>query len=150
MRNYHVILFLLCYIGAFAVSAWAGYYFYADYTMRTTHKHQAAADEAQRFQSDIVYVDLPRIAVQLPSGTHTGNIRMEITLEVDDKYAAKIQGDRPRIADQLVNYAQTLNYDDLTRPKSTLWLKPDLLQEIKKVTAPTPIHDIMLRQLIIL
>ena len=141
-------IFLTAYIVAFVVSGWAGYYFYSDYTLRATHQK---VQQAQRFQTDLAYVDLPRISILRPSSnSHTGTVRMDITLEVDNRYAAELEGFRPRIADELTRYAQTLNYDDLADAKSTTWLKPDLLQEIKKAGSPAPIRDIIFRQFLVL
>lgn len=148
MRQYHIALFLLAYVSAFAISAWAGYYFYADYALHKVHHKEA---ETQRFQSDMAYVDLPRISVTLSSANgHAGTVRMDVTLEVENKYVAQVQGFRPRIADRLIRYAQTLNYDDLAAAKSIVWLKPDMLQEIQDSGTPAPIRDIIFREFIVL
>ena len=152
MRNYKIVIFVVAYLAAFAISAWAGYYFYVDYAVEAGHKKAAAADaDIAHFQTDMAYVDLPRINLTLPSGgSATGNVRMEISLEVDNKYAPVVQGYRPRITDQLLHYAQNLKYDDLAAAKSTVWLKRDLLAEVKKVSGSPPIRDIVFRQLIVL
>jgi flagellar FliL protein len=75
---------------------------------------------------------------------------MDITLEVEDQYAERIEGYRSRIADRLVQYAQTLDYDDLTRPKATVRLKPDLLSEINSASAPVKVKDLIFREFLLL
>lgn len=144
-------VFLITYIMSLGLFCFAGYYFYADYTLQMEVQKQHAAQN-DRFQTDLAYVDLPRISVTLSSvgNDHSGNIRMDITLEVESKYAARIEGYRSRIADRLVRYAQTLDYEDITRPKATLWLKPEIIHEVNSVSAPAKVKDIIFRQFLVL
>ncbi len=143
------IVFLIAYVLALCTMAWAGYYYYADYKMQLSEKQPSKSD---RFQTDLSYVDLPRISVTLTSDStnRRGTVRMDITLEVENKYAARVEGYKPRIADRLVHYTQTLDYDDLSRPRSTIWLKPDLLKEINIASAPAPVRDIIFREFLVL
>lgn len=142
--------FLIAYFAFLGAFSFAGYYLYADYSMRVTRQHSAKTTESQA--SDLTYIDLPRISITLASirTDHSGNVRMDITLEVEARYAAHIEGERPRITDRLVSYTQTLDYDELSRPKATLWLRPDLLKEVNTASAPYPIKDIIFRQFVVL
>jgi hypothetical protein len=148
MKLHKITLFLSAYILALGIFAWTGYYFYADYTM---HSRLQNPTMSNHFQTDIAYVDLPRITLTLPaSAMGEGNIRMDITLEVENKYAAQVEGFRPRIADKLIHYTRSLNYKDLARPNSTLWLKPDMLSIVNNVSDSVPIRNIIFRQFLVL
>lgn len=147
-RNYQVAAFLFFYFAAVGISAWAGYYFYGDYALQKAHKQMK---ESGRYQSDLSYVDLPRISVTLSSdGQQSGTVRMDITLEVENKYAQQVEGLRPRITDRLIHYSKTLSYDELSQPNSIIWLKPDMLQEVRQATSPATVKDIIFREFIVL
>ena len=146
-RNQQVAIFLIAYFSAVGIIAWAGYYFYADYTLHAEH---VRLKQNERHQSDLTYVDLPRISVSLSSEGGSGTVRMDITLEVEGKYATQVEGFRPRIMDRLIHYTKTLSYDDLARPKSIIWLKPDMLQEVRSASSPAPVKDIIFREFIVL
>jgi flagellar basal body-associated protein FliL len=143
------ILFFAAYFVALTAFVWAGYFFYADYTLRS--KAQTKPLLPGQFQTDITYIDLPRITVALSSNSgHGNNIHMDISLEVETKYATNIEGYRSRIKDRLIDYMRSLNYDDLIRPKSTLWLKPELLNIVNTASDPLPIKDVIFREFIVL
>jgi flagellar basal body-associated protein FliL len=148
-KSNKIAIFLIAYVVFLGALAFAGYYFYADYKMQTTKRQVLQNDQ---FQTDMTYIDLPRISVTLSSdrADRSGFVRMDITLEVENKYATKVEGLRARITDSLINYTQTLNYDDLTGPRATSWLKPDLLKEINTRSSPAPIKDIIFRQFVVL
>ena len=146
------LLFLVTYIITLSIFVFGGYYFYADYTLNT-QMQKSKLQQNGRFQSDLSYVDLPRISLTLTSNldhhAHSGNIRMDITLEVENKYAARVAGNKSRITDRIIHYTQTLDYNELARPRSTVWLRPDLLQVVNGATDPTPVKDLIFREMVV-
>lgn len=147
-RNFQIAMFFTIYILAVAASAFAGYYYYADYTLQKVQKHTR---ESGHFQTELSYVDLPRISVTLSTDNgQSGIVRMDITLEVENKYVSEVEGFKPRITDRLIHYTQSLSYDDLSRPHSTVWLKPDMLQEVRQASEPAIVKDLIFREFLVL
>jgi flagellar basal body-associated protein FliL len=146
--NKKATFFVAAYITGLLVLACVGY-FYADYQIQIDHRHKA---EEQRFRSDVAYVSLPRMNLTLGSsdGHKIGRVRLDVSLAVEKKYLEKIQGAEPRIADRLVGYLQNVDFDELSQPKSTIWLHRRLLQEAAAASAPLPIMDIIFQQFVIL
>lgn len=139
----------MAYVVALATLGWAGYYFYADYKLQTTM--MVALPKTGRFQTDLSYIDLPRISISLTGfGGHRGNVQMDITLEVENKYAPRVEGYRSRITDRLIHYTETLDYDDLMHPSSTKLLRPDMLVVINKAADPFPVRDVIFRRFLVL
>jgi flagellar basal body-associated protein FliL len=150
MRINKNIAYLATYGIALGLFIWVGYYSYADYTLRARYHEQS---NTQTFQTDMAYIDLPHIAVTLSSINATGrpnSLRMEITLEVEDQFAAQLVGYQPRITDRLIHYMEKMDYDDIVRPHSSVWLKPDMLAEVNKASAPVPVHDLVFKEFIVL
>jgi flagellar basal body-associated protein FliL len=141
-------LFVAAYVTGLLTLACIGY-FYADYRIQAA-RHQRMED--QRFRSDVTYIDLPRVNLTLGSSTGrgTGRVRMDISLAVEKKYAGRIEDVEPRIADRIVSYLRTVDFDELSRPKATVWLHKRLLQEAVSASDPLPIMDVVLQQFVIL
>lgn len=148
MRINRNFAFVATYGIALCIFMWVGYYSYADYTLRARYHEQSTA---QQFQTDLAYIDLPNISVTLPSSKPDGvKLRMDITLAVEDQFAAQLVGYQPRITDRLIHYMEKMDYDDVVRPHSSVWLKPDMLAEINKASAPVPVRDLVFKEFIVL
>lgn len=148
IKGHHIAIFLVAYIMAFVLSAWAGYYYYNDYAMA---KAPRPVITNPNFHSDLSYMDIPRISVTLPnSGAHPGIVRMDISLEVDKKYVTRLEGLRPRLTDRLISFTENLDYDQLKDPDAAAMLKPQLLEKIRESTGDMPIRDVIFRQLLVL
>jgi flagellar basal body-associated protein FliL len=148
MKINRTIVFLMTYFVTLGVFVWVGYYSFADYVMHAQqHQHMAIS----QFETDLAYVDLPHISVTLTpmdQNSRSGIVRMDITLEVENQFKARIVNEQPRITDRLVHYTENLSYDDIARPRSTVWLKPDMLVEINKITAPVPVRGLIFKEFV--
>ncbi len=140
------------FVGAYALSllilAVVGYYIYADHAQKNIN----TLGETGIFQTDIVYVDLPRVSVTLSSAQngHDGSLRMDISLEIERKYAPFLEGRKPHISERLVTYGNRLDYDDLRRANATQHMREDILNEVNLASAPVPVKDIIFRQFLLL
>jgi flagellar basal body-associated protein FliL len=130
------------------IMATAGYRIYSERDASLKPK----TDDSNYFQTDLSYVNLPRISLSIPSlqSNRMGNVRIELTLEVEKKYSDVIEGKMPRITDQLVAYMQNLDFERVAHPNSTDWLRPDLLQAVNAASKPTPVKDLIFRQFIVM
>ena len=85
-----------------------------------------------------------------PAGHGTGRIRLDITLAVEKKFAGRLADVEPRINDRLVAYMRKLDFDDLSQPKATMWLRQKLLEEAATASWPLPIMDVVFQQFVIM
>lgn len=133
---------------AFMACAWFGYILVDDYLL---HPHIQKIEKAQPVPAGMAYVDLPPIVVALsrPNST-SGSIKMDISMEVKDQYSEKLEGYRSLITDRIIHYTETLDYHDLSRPKSVIWLRPELLNVVNEATQTIPVNDIIFRQFVVL
>jgi flagellar basal body-associated protein FliL len=140
-------LFIAGYIVGLTALAFIGY-LYADFTIKAERRHQA---EEQRFRSDLAYIALPRMNLTLPaSAGQSGRVRLDLKLAVEKQYAVRLEDVEPRIAERIVEYMHTLDFDDLSQPKATRWLRKRLLEEASAASSPLPIVDVVFDQLLIL
>lgn len=148
MKNVKTTLFVMAYVVALASLGTVGY-IYADYKIKTD-KHQTELNE--KFHTDVTYVDLPPMNLTFSSSSaHTaGRVRINISLEVDKKYASKVEGYAPRITDRIVSYTQQLDFDEINRPSATKWLREHFLQIANTVSSSAPVIDVVFRQFLIM
>jgi len=71
-------------------------------------------------------------------------------LRLRNQYAGRIEDAEPRIADRLVEYLRNVDFDELSQPKATIWLRRNMLQEAAAASNPVPIVDIIFQQFVIL
>jgi flagellar basal body-associated protein FliL len=141
-------LFITAYITGLVLLAGVGYYF-AGFTIQDEH-HKMVAE--QRFRSDVSYVDLPRMNLTLSSlgGHQMGRVRIDISLAVEKKFIGRVVDVEPRISDRIVTYIRKLDFDDLSQPKATVWLRQRLLEEATAASSPLPIVDVVFQQFVIM
>ena len=104
---------------------------------------------AHGFISDMAYLDLPRMTVSL-GGAGSVHVRVDIALEVARKDIPTLEGFQPRITDKLNAFFSKVQLDEIEEPASMPFLRQEMLRQINSVTAPIPVHDLMLRQLVIM
>jgi flagellar basal body-associated protein FliL len=123
-------------------------YIYADYKVEAT-RHVSVVNK--KFETDVAYVDLPQMNLSIQSGDGaSGRVRINISIEVDKKYAAKVEDYAPRITDRIVTYMQKQDFDEINEPHASKWLKPRLVQITNTAMENVPIIDIIFRQFLIL
>ena len=149
MKTRKINPFLAAYVVGLGCLAVIGYSC-ADFTMHIDHPAKTVAEQTQT-HTDVTFVDLPRLNLVVPSAHGSrGRLRMDITLEIDKKYALMLQGYTPRISERIESYAQAINIEDVTPPKATQQLRQDLLQEAATGGFPVPIIDVIFRQFVML
>jgi flagellar basal body-associated protein FliL len=142
--------FVIGYIVVLALLAAMGYGV-GDYTARMKEREAAALTSQQHFISDIGYIDLPRMNMTISSSTgKTGKVRIDMTLEVEQKDMARFEDFEPIITDHLAKYVRQLDMEDLKRPSGVPNLRKELLKEINVISHPLPVFDIIFKQFVIL
>jgi hypothetical protein len=123
-------------------------YIYADYRVdKETHR----AELNKKFVTDVTYVDLPEVNMNIPSSsTHSGRVRINISIEVDKKYAQKLEDYVPRITDGIIAYMQKADYDIINQPHASRYLKPYFMKIANSSSEHVPIIDIIFRQFLVL
>lgn len=137
--------FILAYLLGLGGLAWVGYN-YADYTLRTDV--QSKTNDA--IYSDVQYIDLPRMNLSVAGTGGSGNLRMDISLEVEKKYASRIEGYRPHISDRIINYVRSMDGADISKPAAAAKMREQLLEEAKGGSFPYPIVDVIFRQYVVM
>ncbi len=147
MKNARLILFTVAYIAGLLGLAVAGY-IYADYKIETV-RH--VNDTNKKFETDVAYLDLPQFAMTIHSGDNgaSHNVRINICLEVEKRYASQLEDYSPRINDRIVNYIQNLDDRELTAPRASAHLRPRLLEIARAASNGTPIINVIFRQFLV-
>ena len=104
------------------------------------------------FASDVIYVDLPRVSVDVGSGSgkHPGKLRMDLSLEVERQYAAQLEDYAPRITERLVDYMSRLDFDALSQPQATQIIRKYLVEQANTAGSPVPVVNVIFRQYLFL
>ena len=132
-------------VALFVVLSVFGYYM-ADRSGLIRH---AVPTVGHGFVSDMAYFDLPRITMSFGSSNAT-HLRVDIALEVARKDIPALEGYQPRITDKLNVFFSKVPLREIEDPAAMPFLRQEMLRQINGVTAPVPVHDLMLRQLVIM
>ena len=152
MRIRRENLFLTTYVMVLTLLAVMGYVA-SDYTIRQQQARDAAArGSSPSFTTDVGFVALPRMNMTMTSskGQATGRIRIDISLEVQQKDLARLEDYQPLITDRLISYVRKLDIEDIRRPNAVPNLRQDLLKQVNNASYPVPVLDIIFRQFVIM
>jgi flagellar basal body-associated protein FliL len=105
---------------------------------------------AGNFVTDMAYVDLPRINLQVGNADNETHMRIEISLEVASKDKAVMEGYQPQITDRLNFFLARMKPEQLRKPQNVAHLREEMLRLVNGIGAPVPVHDLMVRQMIIM
>jgi flagellar basal body-associated protein FliL len=141
-------LFVAGYVLGLTALACVGY-LYADFSIKAERSQRV---EEQRFRSDLAYVNLPRMNLTLSSsaGHQTGRVRIDLSLAVEKQYVGRMEDVEPRIAERIVGYIRQVDFDDISQPTATKWLRKRVLEEATNASSPLPIVDVVFNQLVIM
>lgn len=142
-RSEIVQVYVAC-IALFIALAACGYYW-----VRSTAPVAHPAPIAHGFVTDMTYIDLPRMTVSLGAGGST-QVRVEISLEVARKDVAIVEKYQPQITDRLNRFFSKVSPDEIEEPNSLTLLRDDLLWQVNGTGMPVPVHDLMLKQMIVM
>ncbi|MFY9287308.1 MAG: flagellar basal body-associated FliL family protein [Alphaproteobacteria bacterium] len=146
LRKDHI--FMTAYFAALLGLATMGYGV-GDYTIRAHQKSQAAKNN--NFTTDVAFLTLPRMNFSILSQDgRPGRLRIDMTLEVEQKNIARLEDYQPRITDRLSTYVRRMDMDDIRRPNAAVSLRKQLLKEVNNASYPVPVMDIIFRQFVIM
>ena len=131
----------------------AAYYFLApkpktaDETALASVQTQAANLPA----ATAAFFDIPDIIVNIQTpDSAPAFLKLSVSLELDKAEAkAAIEPVLPRIIDQFQTYLRELRVEDIRGSAGVMRLKEELLRRVNLAVAPTPVHDVLLKEMII-
>ena len=95
--------------------------------------------------------DVPDIVVNIQSADSTpAYLKLAVSLELDGPEArAAIEPVMPRVVDQFQTYLRELRVDDVRGSMGVMRLKEELLRRVNLAAAPTPVRDVLLKEMIV-
>jgi hypothetical protein len=97
---------------------------------------------------DMAYVGLPRVSVSF-GGPGTGQMQLQMALEVEPQHVEIVEGYIPRIMDRFNAYFPKAQLDRLDRPHAMFLLHKDLLWQANQVGMPVPVNDVLIQKLVV-
>ena len=97
------------------------------------------------------FFDVPDIVVNIQSADSTpAYLKLSVSLELDGPEArAAIEPVMPRVVDQFQTYLRELRVDDVRGSMGVMRLKEELLRRVNLAAAPTPVRDVLLKEMIV-
>jgi len=111
--------------------------------------HGAAASELP--SEHAAFFDVPDIIVNIQSADSTpAYLKLAVSLELDSAEArAAIEPVMPRVVDQFQTYLRELRVDDIRGSMGVMRLKEELLRRVNLAAAPTPVRDVLFKEMIV-
>jgi flagellar protein FliL len=97
------------------------------------------------------FFDVPDIVVNIQSTDSTpAYLKLSVSLELDGPEGrAAIEPVMPRVVDQFQTYLRELRVDDVRGSMGVMRLKEELLRRVNLAAAPTPVRDVLLKEMIV-
>lgn len=131
----------------------AAYYFLAPGTETAEETALASVQtEAPNLPAaEAAFFDIPDIIVNIQTPDSTpAYLKLSVALELDKAEAkASIEPVLPRIIDQFQTYLRELRVEDIRGSAGVMRLKEELLRRVNLAVAPTPVHDVLLKEMIV-
>jgi flagellar FliL protein len=101
--------------------------------------------------ADAVFFDIPDIIVNIQTADSTpAFLKLSVSLELEKIDAkASVEPVLPRIVDQFQTYLRELRVEDLRGSAGVMRLKEELLRRVNLAVAPTPVRDVLLKEMIV-
>ncbi len=99
----------------------------------------------------VVFLDLEEMLVNLNTGGRKSSfLKIRISLELERATdIPKVQGVMPRIIDNFQTYLRELRVDDLKGSAGMYRLREEMLIRVSAAAAPTPIRDVLFKEMLI-
>jgi flagellar FliL protein len=118
---------------------------------------EEAAAESVKTESDklpaekAAFFDIPDIIVNIQTPDSTpAYLKLSVALELEKMEAkAAIEPVLPRIVDQFQTYLRELRVEDIRGSAGVMRLKEELLRRVNLAVAPTPVRDVLLKEMIV-
>ena len=132
----------------------AAFYFFG---MSSGKPADEAAAESVKTETDklpaaqAAFFDIPDIIVNIQTPDSTpAYLKLSVALELDKIEAkATIEPVLPRIIDQFQTYLRELRVEDIRGSAGVMRLKEELLRRVNLAVAPTPVRDVLLKEMIV-
>ena len=97
------------------------------------------------------FLDVPDIVVNIQTADSTpAYLKLSVSLELDSAEArTAIEPVMPRVVDQFQTYLRELRVDDVRGSMGVMRLKEELLRRVNLAAAPTPVRDVLLKEMIV-
>ena len=101
--------------------------------------------------AEAVFFDIPDIIVNIQTPDSTpAYLKLSVALELEKIDAkASVEPVLPRIIDQFQTYLRELRAEDLRGSAGVMRLKEELLRRVNLAVAPTPVRDVLLKEMIV-
>jgi flagellar FliL protein len=77
-------------------------------------------------------------------------LKLAVSLELEGEEAkSAIEPVLPRVTDQFQSYLRELRVDDVRGSAGIMRLKEELLRRVNLAVAPTPVHDVLIKEMIV-
>lgn len=133
----------------------AAYYFLGG-APAEEHGEAATAEAGHGAPSELppehaAFFDVPDIVVNIQNADSTpAYLKLSVSLELDGPEArAAIEPVMPRVVDQFQTYLRELRVDDVRGSMGVMRLKEELLRRVNLAAAPTPVRDVLLKEMIV-
>ena len=100
----------------------------------------------------VAFFDIPDIVVNIQTAESAppAYLKLSVALELENPGAkAAIEPVMPRIIDQFQTYLRELRVEDIRGSAGVMRLKEELLRRVNLAVAPTPVHDVLLKEMIV-
>ncbi|HXJ01031.1 MAG TPA: flagellar basal body-associated FliL family protein [Micropepsaceae bacterium] len=132
----------------------AAFYFFG---MSSGKPSAEAAAESVKTETDklpaaqAAFFDIPDIIVNIQTADTTpAYLKLSVSLELEKPEAkAAIEPVLPRITDQFQTYLRELRVEDIRGSAGVMRLKEELLRRVNLAVAPTPVRDVLLKEMIV-
>ena len=139
-----------------ALAGSGGAYYFLGSSPGEEHAEGAEAEAGHGAPSELppenaAFFDVPDIIVNIQSADSTpAYLKLAVALELDNAEArAAIEPVMPRVVDQFQTYLRELRVEDVRGSMGVMRLKEELLRRVNLAAAPTPVRDVLLKEMIV-
>ena len=121
-----------------------------------TAEEEAATENVQTAAArlpaaEATFFDIPDIIVNIQTADSTpAYLKLSVALELDKgEVNMTVEPVLPRIIDQFQTYLRELRVEDIKGSAGVMRLKEELLRRVNLAVAPTPVRDVLLKEMIV-
>lgn len=136
--------------------AGGGYYFFLSGASSEGNAEEAGAQIVKTAPtnlppSEAAFFDIPDIIVNLQTpDTTQAYLKLSVSLELEKaELKTAIEPVLPRVIDQFQSYLRELRVEDVRGSAGVMRLKEELLRRVNLAVAPTPVRDVLLKEMIV-
>jgi flagellar FliL protein len=122
----------------------------------STHEAEASAESVRTAAANLppaqaAFFDVPDIIVNIQTTDSTpAFLKLTVSLELEKADAkAAIEPVMPRVVDQFQTYLRELRVEDVRGSAGVMRVKEELLRRVNLAVAPTPVRDVLLKEMIV-